>query len=175
MLTAFIIFMSIATVFAVGTLVFVPTDLIFEKRRKKEAVCEGEAPIEESEPEEAEKITPEQIPFVIASTLDEVDAELADELISDADAASIVKLEDGAGEGAKTYINIGVINENFSAGDTVTLAALKEKGLIDKKIKRLKVLADGTLNKPLTVKAENFSIQAVKMIELTGGTVVVLR
>jgi ribosomal protein L18E len=39
----------------------------------------------------------------------------------------------------------------------------------------MKVLADGILNKPLTIKSESYSIQAIKMIELTGGTVIILR
>ena len=95
--------------------------------------------------------------------------------LTDEEAASIVKTEEGAGEGPRNYINIGIINEHFEAGDTVTLNILKEKGLIDKKIMRIKILADGILDRPLTVKAESFSIQAVKMIELTGGTVIVLK
>ena len=56
----------------------------------------------------------------------------------------------------------------------VTLAALKTKGLVPKSAGRVKILAGGDLlTKPLTVKAESFSIQAIKMIELTGGTVVI--
>jgi ribosomal protein L18E len=43
-----------------------------------------------------------------------------------------------------------------------------------KKVKRIKILADGVLTKPLTIKAENYSVQAIKMIELTGGTVIIL-
>ena len=39
---------------------------------------------------------------------------------------------------------------------------------------RVKILADGILNKPLTIKAESYSVQAIKMIELTGGTVIIL-
>jgi ribosomal protein L15 len=44
-----------------------------------------------------------------------------------------------------------------------------------KKVGRMKVLADGELNKPLIVKAEDYSVQAIKMIELTGGTVIILK
>ena len=61
------------------------------------------------------------------------------------------------------------------AHDVITLAVLKEKGLISSKVGRMKVLADGMLNKPLTIKSESYSIQAIKMIELTGGTVIILR
>ena len=57
----------------------------------------------------------------------------------------------------------------------ITLAVLKEKGLVSKKVGKMKVLADGILNKPLTVKSESYSIQAIKMIELTGGKVIILK
>ena len=49
------------------------------------------------------------------------------------------------------------------------------KGLLTKKTGRIKVLAGGMLHKPLTIKAENYSVQAIKMIELTGGTVIILK
>ena len=52
---------------------------------------------------------------------------------------------------------------------------LKEKGLVTKKIGRLKVLADGELEKPLTIKAESFSGQAIQKIRLADGTVIILR
>jgi ribosomal protein L15 len=83
--------------------------------------------------------------------------------------------ESGAGHGQQGIINIGVLDQNFEANDLITLSVLKEKGLISKKVGRMKVLADGILNKPLTIKSESYSIQAIKMIELTGGTVIILR
>ncbi len=36
----------------------------------------------------------------------------------------------------------------------------------------MKVLAKGSLNKPLIVEADDFSLEAVKMIALTGGRVI---
>lgn len=80
--------------------------------------------------------------------------------------------EVGAGEGRKTYINLGDIDANFEPNSVITLDVLKERDLVDKKADRIKILADGVLTKPLTIKAESFSIQAIKMIELTGGTVI---
>ena len=56
-----------------------------------------------------------------------------------------------------------------------TKVVLKAKKLIPKDIKRIKVLADGVLSKPLTIKANSYSVQAIKMIELTGGTVIMHR
>ena len=52
---------------------------------------------------------------------------------------------------------------------------MKAKKLIPAKTVRIKILADGHLTKPLTVKANYYSVQAIKMIELTGGTVIVLK
>lgn len=172
--------MAVATVFAIGLLIFVPTDFILDRKRKKkdDQTAEEASTPEETLPNEQADPIPEPLPIVppvIKTPVAEINAELADELLSDSDAASVVQLEDGAGDGPRSYINIGIINECFSAGDTVTLFALKEKGLVEKKIQRIKILADGILSKPLTVKAEFFSMQAIKMIELTGGTVIILK
>ena len=72
-------------------------------------------------------------------------------------------------------INMGVISSAYRSGETVDLANLRKKGMIADGVGRLKVLACGTLNKPLVVKADAFSIQAVKMITLTGGQAVLLK
>ena len=95
-------------------------------------------------------------------------------MISDSLAMQTANYESGAGHGQQGIINIGVLDRNFNAHDVITLSILKEKGLISPKVGRMKVLADGILNKPLTVKSESYSIQAIKMIELTGGTVIIL-
>ena len=73
-----------------------------------------------------------------------------------------------------TFINIDIISRNFKAGDIVTVNTLKDKKLIDKNICFVKVLARGVIDKPLVVKAQDFSLDAVKMIQLTGGKVVLL-
>ena len=72
----------------------------------------------------------------------------------------------------KGIVNIDTLSKNFEADDTVTLDALIEKGLVPKKVGSLKVLARGVLDKPLTVEAQDFSLDAVKMIVLTGGKAV---
>ena len=69
-------------------------------------------------------------------------------------------------------VNIDTLSAHFDAGDEVTLAQLIQKGLVQKNVGRLKVLARGTVGKPLTVCADDFSIDAVKMIVLTGGKAV---
>ena len=47
--------------------------------------------------------------------------------------------------------------------------------MIDGNIGRLKVFASGILDKPLIIKADAFSVQAVKMITLTGGQAIELK
>ena len=75
--------------------------------------------------------------------------------------------------GAKRgIVNIDTLSKSFEADDTVTLEALIEKGIVPKKVGFVKVLARGILDKPLTVEAQDFSIDAVKMIVLTGGKAV---
>ena len=165
-----IIFMIIATIFALGTLGYVAVDVILEMRNKEEPKEEKKeepvvvaAPVVEAEPE------------VMPEIVEHIDAEEADAMISDSLAMKTANYESGAGHGQQDIINIGVLDQNFEAHDVITLAVLKEKGLISKKAGRMKVLADGTLNKPLTIKSESYSIQAIKMIELTGGTVIILK
>jgi len=46
---------------------------------------------------------------------------------------------------------------------------LKEKNLVSKNAGRVKVLARGVMTKKLTIYADKFSLQAVKMIALAGG------
>ena len=83
--------------------------------------------------------------------------------------------EEGGCDGKQGIINIGTISSIFEPGALITIAELKALGLINKKVRRIKVLADGVLDKPLTIKAEAYSVQAIKMIELTGGKVIILR
>lgn len=61
----------------------------------------------------------------------------------------------------------------FDAGAEVTPETLRERGMIRHK-GRLKVLAEGDLDKALTVKAHAFSASARSKIEAAGGTVEVL-
>ena len=113
--------------------------------------------------------------FVIEEDEDEPE-EYDDDDEADEEVVVVPKAEAGPKtEGKRGFINIGDIDEAFEPHDHVTLDALKHKGLVSKKIKRIKILADGELTKPLSVKAHSFSIQAVKMIELTGGTGIKIR
>lgn len=71
----------------------------------------------------------------------------------------------------KAIINIDTIDANFNNGDEIDINVLKEKKLIDKNAGKLKVLARGVLTKSITIKANEYSLQAVKMVVLLGGTV----
>lgn len=63
--------------------------------------------------------------------------------------------------------------EDFEAGSEVTPERLRELGLIRHR-GRVKVLAEGELDKALTVKAHAFSASAKEKIEAAGGTVEIL-
>ena len=165
-----IIFMIVAAIYAVGTLGYTTVDIVLEIRNKdkheeekKEEPVVVAAPIVDAAPE------------VMPEIVEHIDAEEADAMISDSLAMKTANYESGAGHGKQGIINIGVLDDNFNAHDVITLSVLKEKGLISSKVGRMKVLADGMLNKPLTIKSESYSIQAIKMIELTGGKVIILK
>jgi large subunit ribosomal protein L15 len=67
-------------------------------------------------------------------------------------------------------VNLLDLEARFEAGDSVTLEAMKEKGLGTRKDIPVKVLAKGELNKALTVHAHGFSKAAREQIEAAGGT-----
>ena len=67
-------------------------------------------------------------------------------------------------------VNLLDLEARFESGATVTLEALKEKGLATRKGIPVKVLAKGELSKPLTVHAHGFSKAAREQIEASGGT-----
>ncbi len=66
-------------------------------------------------------------------------------------------------------INLDTLNKFFKDGDVVTPEVLNERGIIKKNLCGIKVLADGNLEKKLTVKAHRFSSKAVTKIEDAGG------
>ncbi|MDE7405564.1 MAG: uL15 family ribosomal protein [Clostridiales bacterium] len=104
----------------------------------------------------------------------EVAATEVDKIMSDEVAVSLIEKSERSSDRTKQgIINIDMLSQHFDGGEVVTLAEIKKriKGF-NKKTTYLKVLARGTLDKPLTVEADNFSLQAVKMIVLTGGKVI---
>ena len=71
-------------------------------------------------------------------------------------------------------INLSDLDKFFKDGDVVTPEVLKERGIIKKQLSGVKVLANGTLTKKLTVKANRFSSVAVTKIEGAGGNTEVI-
>ena len=65
-------------------------------------------------------------------------------------------------------INVSKLNA-FEDGETVTLEALINKGIIRKANDGLKVLGNGEITKKLTVEASVFSATAKEKIEAAGG------
>lgn len=66
-------------------------------------------------------------------------------------------------------VNLETLNQ-FDAGTEVTPELLRERGLIRHR-GRVKVLAEGEIDRALTVKAHAFSAKAKEKIESAGGTV----
>jgi len=66
-------------------------------------------------------------------------------------------------------INLDDLNKFFNDGDVVTPEILKERGIIKNSLCGIKVLANGNLDKKLTIKAHRFSSKAVTKIEEAGG------
>ncbi len=107
--------------------------------------------------------------------VDHVSASEADALMTDAQAVNSVELVACAASGKMGAVNVGSLNAHYENGEKVDIESLKEKKLIAADCKRVKILADGDLDKALIVEANSFSLQAIKMITLTGGHAIKLQ
>ncbi|MGG3692415.1 50S ribosomal protein L15 [Heyndrickxia ginsengihumi] len=70
-------------------------------------------------------------------------------------------------------VNLDALNR-FDEGTEVTPALLLETGVVSKEKSGIKVLANGKLEKKLTVKAHKFSSAAKEAIEAAGGSIEVI-
>lgn len=70
-------------------------------------------------------------------------------------------------------VNLSTLNR-FEDGQEVTAAVLVEYGIIKNELDGIKVLANGQLERKLTVKAHKFSQAAKEAIEAAGGTAEVI-
>ena len=70
-------------------------------------------------------------------------------------------------------INLDDLNK-FKDNDEVTIASLKENGLVKKELSGVKLLANGELKVKLNVKVNKVSAAAKKAVEAAGGSVAVL-
>lgn len=71
-------------------------------------------------------------------------------------------------------VNLGMLNR-FPSGSVVDPKLLAEKGLVGAQRHPVKVLGQGELAHPLTIKAQRFSGSALKKIAAAGGSAEVLR
>lgn len=137
---AFIIaFLVIATIVALGTLLYVVIDVILERTKNEMDEAKPEVvvapipmpvPIPEPEPEPIPEPEPEPIPVPIiipAPAFDHIDAIEADAILTDEIAMDSTRKESGAGHGRGAEINIGTIDQHFEQGEIITIDALKEK------------------------------------------------
>lgn len=65
-------------------------------------------------------------------------------------------------------VNVGQLDQ-FATGTTVTAQLLKERRVVKKLGKGLRVLGEGKLSKAITVQALHFSESARSKIEAAGG------
>ena len=152
------------------TFTLVEEGLIKIVRTERVRLAEGQVPIPEifvtdEEDEEFEDGIEE---------MDEVEASAVSSLMDDEYAKSLLAESSVYSDKTRqSIVNIEVLGRFFEDGETVTLQELKKRvPIIDKRTTYIKVLARGTLNKALVVIADDFSLEAVKMIALTGGRAV---
>ena len=147
--------------------VILPEGMVIDENTVIEKVNVGDF-LKDVVPEE----TVNEAPASVTEEFMHVDATVADTIMSDEEAKEIIEAVSRGftPKSNKLYeVNIDSICENFEDGDTVDIIALRDKNVITKKADRVKVLARGVMTKRLTVVADKFSIQAVKMIGLAGG------
>lgn len=71
-------------------------------------------------------------------------------------------------------VNVERLAAAFEAGAEVTVALMKEKGLVTGS-NPVKILGDGEISKALTVKANAFSKSAIEKIQQAGGKTEVVK
>ena len=148
-----------------------------ERRLAEEKAKEEEKRLAEEKAREEERRLAEERAHMEELQRQQVSAAEVKEIVSDETASILIEKEVDEEKifgNKKGIINIDTISRNFEAGDIVTVNSLKDKKLIDKNVCFVKVLARGIIDKPLIVKAQDFSLDAAKMIQLTGGKVVLL-
>jgi large subunit ribosomal protein L15 len=71
-------------------------------------------------------------------------------------------------------INVELLEKEFEAGAKIDLAVLRAKGIVPKLAERVKILAEGTITKKLSIKVHAASASAKEKIEKAGGTVEII-
>ena len=93
-----------------------------------------------------------------------VDDEMLNALMPASD--NILIVADEVGE-----VSLEQICKKFYVGDTVDIAAMKEKGLLSSEMNYVKITSSDKMTKRLTICAHIYERTAAKMILLTGGDV----
>ena len=76
----------------------------------------------------------------------------------------------------ETYALVNVRDlKRFNPNDDVTAESLRSKGLVKKARKRIKLLGEGDVDRPLTVKVHKVSASAREKVEKAGGTVEIIQ
>ena len=146
-------------------------EAVLQKEQQEKERLEREAALQKEQEEKERRLALEKQKMEELQRVQVTVAE-AKEIVSDETAETLIETEEETEKifgTKKDIINLDVISKNFEAGEEVTVNTLKEKHLIDKNVCFVKVLARGILDKPLVVKAQDFSLDAAKMIQLTGG------
>ena len=68
-----------------------------------------------------------------------------------------------------TTVKISDLEERFESGSVVDFETLKKAGLVKKELDGIKILGNGELSKPLTVKVAAYTASAKEKIEKAGG------
>jgi large subunit ribosomal protein L15 len=71
-------------------------------------------------------------------------------------------------------INLKEIAERFDRGEEVNADTLRAKNLVRRKNRKIKILADGELDFPVTVTVHAVSKKAKELLEKAGGTVSII-
>ncbi len=78
------------------------------------------------------------------------------------------------GRVAYEVVNLKDIAERFGQGEEVNVDSLKLKNLVRKKNAKIKILAHGELDFPVTVAVHAVSKKAKELLEKAGGTVTIV-
>ena len=122
--------------------------------------------------EEIKPLTERDFEIVESVTVPKAEKEMTDEK-AESLIETVTNVDNKYPKGnKKAIINVDTLSKCFASGDTVNVRTLIKKNLAPKNAGYVKVLGRGLLNKPLIVEANDFTVNAVKMILLTGGRVV---
>ena len=78
-------------------------------------------------------------------------------------------------ENHRETVYLDTLSDTFAPYSFVNLSILRKEGLVGEETTHIVIHARGVLRKPLMVEADAFSLEAVKMLSLTGGRAILIR